>query len=211
MTRVRARGFPVLAALLCWLSLASDLGAGQDPSKADRAAPASSMPAGIHLEEVSIGGGYARGSLKGAGPLVVDPGFIRFGFDVGEWIKLNGPANTLQLAFEPFANRITTPRPRVEIGVDLFFRYVRVLTGPVAVFGEAGAGPLYFDLDTVEQGHAGFNFLDQLGGGVRIKVSAREAVFAGYRCRHVSHAGLSQRPNRGVDTQSIIVGFSWLY
>ena len=70
---------------------------------------------------------------------------------------------------------------------------------------------MFLSIKSVEQGDAGFNFLDQLGAGLQYKVSERTAIFGGYRFRHISHAGLADRPNGGINSNALVAGFSWLY
>jgi len=48
-------------------------------------------------------------------------------------------------------------------------------------------------------------------GKWQYRFGAKKALFGGYRWRHISHAGLADRSNSGINTNAIIIGFSWLY
>ncbi|MEI7749345.1 MAG: acyloxyacyl hydrolase [Chlorobiaceae bacterium] len=36
-------------------------------------------------------------------------------------------------------------------------------------------------------------------------------MYSGYRFRHISHAGLLDRPNSGINSNALVAGFSWFY
>jgi hypothetical protein len=58
-------------------------------------------------------------------------------------------------------------------------------------------------------GATGLNFLIDLGGGVRIKMSERRAISLGYKFLHISN-GFTSAVNPGVDNNVFYVGFSIL-
>lgn len=76
-------------------------------------------------------------------------------------------------------------------------------------FGECGAGPTYLSVQTHEQGHPGFNFIDQLGGGVEYQFAKHLSLGAKYRYSHISHAGLRDAPNHGIDSHSGFLSFKF--
>ncbi len=164
------------------------------------------------LNEISIGSGYARGSIKGVpGKYTLYPAFARFGFDISSLFGMEGRRSSLQVAFEPFLNSIDLPEGGFESGCSIGLRYFHHLAGAVDLFVEAGGAPMVLTIATQEQGSAGFNFLLQGGSGLQYKLSDRTALFAGYRFRHISHAGLADRSNEGINSETIVAGFSWLY
>jgi opacity protein-like surface antigen len=166
----------------------------------------------IFLNEIGFGSGYARGTLKwDADDFSVYPAFVRIGFNINSLVGLSGGRSTLQFALEPQINTISGPKDGVEAGCGIGFRYFRQLADPVNLFFEASFAPMFLSIDTVEQGAAGFNFLDQLGAGIQYRLSSKTAVFGGYRWRHISHAGISDRSNDGINSNAVVAGLSWLY
>ena len=163
----------------------------------------------IVFNELGIGSGYAWGSLKENDDIEVVPFSIRVGFDISRLVGMTGP-NTFQFSFEPFYNRITGPEDGEETGLTMFFRYAVPVGEKTSLFGEIGSGPMYFSLDTVEQGESGFNFLNQFGVGFRREVADGIAFNAGYRFRHMSNAG-TDSPNRGINSNAFVAGISLLY
>lgn len=167
---------------------------------------------GVYLNEIGVGSGYAWGKLKSdPDNLALYPAFVRIGFNINSLVGIEGRQSTLQLALEPFVNSISDPKAGVETGCSVGLRYLHKLSGPVDLFTEASVAPMYLSIRSAEQGDAGFNFLIQAGGGLQYKVSDRVAIFAGYRFRHISHAGLSDRPNVGINSNAIVAGLSWSY
>jgi len=165
----------------------------------------------IHLHEVGIGGGYGFGDLKSnQGDFEVFPIFLHFGFDINPLVGLEDHEGTLEFALEPFVNPVSDPSG-FEAGLDLFLRYSYPVFNHVSLYAEAGAGPMYFAVDTIEQGDKGFNFLDQFGGGLKYYFAKDKAFNLGYRWRHVSNAGLGNDPNTGINAHSFIVGLSSFY
>lgn len=165
----------------------------------------------LYLDEISIGNGYAWGSLKKEREgQSIYPVFVRFGFNANGLFGILSRSSTLQLTLEPFVNAVSGPEDGVETGCGVGIRYLRAVSGKVDLFVEGSIAPMIYTIDTVEQGKAGFNFLDQAGAGLRYRFSAENAVFCGYRWRHLSHAGIAGRSNDGIESDAVIIGFSWL-
>jgi hypothetical protein len=139
------------------------------------------------------------------------PVFARFGFSINGLLRIDSPVHTLQLAFEPFLDRIAEPSVIGAAGCDVFVRYLQKLTDRLDAYVEIGGGPVYWGLATYEQGRAGWNFLDQIGGGYRLAVTPRHGVFAAYRWVHVSRAGLDtkSRADKGINANGVVVGYTW--
>lgn len=91
------------------------------------------------------------------------------------------------------------------LGVTPLLKYSYPFTFNFSAFLEAGAGPVYLSLETFEQGDPGFNFIDQIGGGVEYNLGGLQFTL-GYRFSHVSHAGLRNNRNRGIDTHAVLLG-----
>ncbi|NTU50551.1 MAG: acyloxyacyl hydrolase [Desulfobulbaceae bacterium] len=174
--------------------------------------PESVRKSGVFFNELSVGSGYVQGDLK-SNPedLVVYPAFVRIGFNINSLVGISGGRSTLQFALEPFVNPVVEPEIGLEAGLGIGLRYFHELSGPVSLFFEASVAPMFLSIDTAEQGKAGFNFLDQMGAGIQCRLSDRAAVFGGYRRRHISHAGLADRSNNGINSNAIVAGFSLLY
>ena len=167
---------------------------------------------GFFLNEVGVGSGYAWGTLK-SDPrnFVVYPAFVRMGFNMNSLVGMDSYQSKLQFVLEPFINSIAEPETGVETGCSIGLRYLHPLSASVDLFTEASFAPMFLSIKSAEQGAAGFNFLDQLGAGLQCKVSKSTAIFAGYRFRHISHAGLADRSNAGINSNAFVAGFSWLY
>jgi len=181
-----------------------------------RHAAAESLPDGgkpaVYLNETGLGAGYALGSLKGDDKdMSIYPAFVRIGFNANGLFGIRSSRNTLQLTLEPFVNIVSGPDNGVEAGCGFGVRYLHEVASPVDLFVEASVAPMYYSIDTKEQGAAGFNFLDQFGAGLQYRFAPGKAFFAGYRFRHISHASLSDRSNDGLNSNAIVAGFSWLY
>ncbi|TNJ36256.1 acyloxyacyl hydrolase [Prosthecochloris vibrioformis] len=159
--------------------------------------------AGVRLNQVAVGGGYASASMtRTPGVYKVYPAFIRlgFGFEANERI---------QLTVEPFVHTIVEPEHGVETGCAFGVRYSEPVAGPLCVYAEGSVAPMYLSIDTVEQGGAGFNFLLQAGGGLEVELSSVMGLFTGYRFRHISHAHLVDRPNAAIDSHAVVAGVVW--
>lgn len=164
------------------------------------------------LDEIAVGGGYVSGNLRrNPVDLEMAPVFVRFGFNVNGLFRLDSVAHTIQIAFEPFIDRVFQPSVAGSAGWDLFLRYRHQLTSRLDAYVEVGGGPVYWGLATYEQGRAGWNFLDQIGGGYRLAITPRHGVFAGYRWVHVSRAGLDtkSRADKGINANGLVVGYTW--
>ena len=132
---------------------------------ANAASPGELKTTGVYLNEISVGSGYAWGTLKSySGNLALYPGFLRIGFNMNSVAGIEGARSQLQLALEPFINSIAEPTADVETGMSIGLRYLHKLSAPLYLFTEASFAPMFLSIKSTEQGAAGFNFLDQ--GGV---------------------------------------------
>ena len=166
----------------------------------------------VCLDEISFGTGYAWGSVKDSpDDMSVYPAFARFGFNANGLFGIQGSRSTLQFTLEPFVNAVSGREDGIEAGCSLGVRYLHRVARPLDLFVEASAAPMFYSVETVELGAAGFNFLDQFGAGLRYRFARDKAIFAGYRWRHISNAGLVDRSNDGINTDALVVGLSLLY
>lgn len=166
---------------------------------------------GIHLDEVSIGTGFAYGDMKRTdGQYKAIPAFVRIGFDADSLFGLEGSPGTLQLAFEPFVNPILEPEAGVEAGIDLFVRYKQPVSDSVKLIPEIGFGPCWLSIDTLEQGDAGFNFLGQAGLAAQVGLTDESAITFGYRFRHISNGGTREH-NTGMNQHALVATYDFLF
>lgn len=167
---------------------------------------------GVYLNETAFGSGLIRGEMQGEQEaLALYPAFVRLGFNIDALAGIEGGRSTLQLAVEPFVNTIAHPVAGVEAGCGIGLRYLYNISRPVDLFMEGSVAPMFLSIRSVEQGNAGFNFLLQTGAGFQYKITRRTAFFAGYRFRHLSHGGVSGRSNRGINSDALVAGISWLH
>jgi len=166
----------------------------------------------FRLNEIGIGGGYASGRLiVSKDDFDVYPLYVRIGFDMSGAVGLSGSTSTLQLSFDPFVNAINAHESGIETGVTVFLRYFYPVSHDLSLFGEIGSGPMYLSIETDEQRNPGFNFLNQFGLGMQYKISEKLALNAAYRYRHLSHGGLRDNRNLGMDSFGVVGGISFLY
>jgi hypothetical protein len=165
------------------------------------------------LLALSIGGcsGLETGISTGYGRFKdteLVPVNVHVGRDVNDVIGLDEKFGKIHVALEGFSYQFNDKvKDGSMSGVTPMGRYEFPLS-PVSPYVEAGAGPGYLDFRTREQGHRGFNFLDQGGFGVIVR---EDGVFAqvGYRYMHISHGGTRDGPNKGIDSHIVLFGFGF--
>ena len=79
--------------------------------------------------------------------------------------------------------------------------------GKIVPYLEWGAG-LLFTASDVPDGTSSFNFTPQAGVGLQIFSREKRAVRIGFRYMHISNGGLN-RPNPGINTLQLMVGYEW--
>ncbi|MBV5319916.1 MAG: acyloxyacyl hydrolase [Chlorobium phaeobacteroides] len=166
----------------------------------------------ISLNELAFGTGYIQGSLDhGARDLAVYPAFVRIGLTLNPLLGIRSERASLQLALEPFLNPVSSETDGVEAGIGIGLRYRHKLSLPLDIYIEGSIAPMYLGIDTGEQGAGGFNFLNQAGAGLQYRITKTNALFGGYRFRHISHAGTMDRSNDGINSHALVLGVSWIY
>ncbi len=178
-------------------------------------------PNGVHLYEIGLNVGYGWSDLKeefapGATEFQGDyeyvPIFMDFGFKINSVLGLADHKGTLQFLIEPFINPVLNPESGVEVGAGLMFKYSYPFWERVSPYIEAGAGPMYFGIDTYEQGEASFAFSDTGGAGLQIHLDDTKAINVGYRYRHISDAGVGgEDTNGGINAQVVYAGVSFFH
>lgn len=187
------------------------LHAGSDSASNVEHEPSGGRHGRVYVDELAFGSGYAWGSRRlTQGDIRVIPLYFRLGLNLNHLVGLSEGSGTLQLAFEPFINSVIAPEKGVETGLDFFIRYLHPLFPSVKLVSEIGSGPMYLSINTVEQGKAGFNFMNQIGLGLQKALTDNTALTVGYRFRHISDAGI-RSPNSGLNSNAIVVSFSMLY
>jgi Lipid A 3-O-deacylase (PagL) len=128
-------------------------------------------------------------------------------FAVGR-VMAAGPGGNFELLVDvtPFV-RIRQPNPvRGWSVAPLFLRWNFPAIGTAFVFSE-GSGSLLFTNDPVRT--TSFNFMEQVGFGVRFEESRRRAWLVGYRFQHISNGGRIQ-PNPGANFNLLYLGLSFI-
>ena len=158
----------------------------------------------VRLDSVRVGVGRAEGRVHDGryAATVVVP---QARFDLSGLVPL--PVGRVVSIVEPFAGYIEEPKRGMEAGLCTMVRYEVDVHG-ITPYVEGGAGPMYLGIDTREQGKAGFNFMNQIGAGVRLSIDDHLSLEAGYQYRHISHAGLRDSQNHGIETHMGIIGLA---
>jgi hypothetical protein len=142
--------------------------------------------------------GYSSACLVGQDEYTMIPLIYRVGFGLSERWELN---------LEPYVGGLCQPKTGWEIGVPVFVRWNQPLTTKWGFFLDGGAGPMVLGASTREQGNR-FNFVDQVGLGLKYNRSGGGSFELGGRFRHVSNAGLNDM-NAGIDGFTVHAGITF--
>jgi len=138
------------------------------------------------------------------------PTNVHIGYELNNFLGLENHSGRLELAAEIFVHHVNGSEEGKLMGITPIIRYSYPLyDNYLYTYVEGGAGPGYLSIDTKEQGEAGFNFIDQIGGGIQCYFTPSFGFIFGYRYIHISHAGIRDGRNRGIDMHSIIFGVSF--
>lgn len=161
------------------------------------------------LTEVGFITGFGLGDLRSPhDALQAFPLICHLGFELNDVMGINDHKGRLSMVVEPFFEPLIRPGG-FTLGAVLMFHYAYPLSKSLRAFIEGGAGPGYLSKRTREQGSGGFNFFDQGGGGLQIFIKESQALTFGYRFRHISHAGLRDSSNGGINSHFALIGFSY--
>lgn len=184
----------------------------------------SSMPApaaAVDAESVLTKGTWALGLQLGGGEqnnveekrtisgvtfVNVEPRLSYFPFEqFGKgWIK-----GALETGLEGWFQYYMEPNTATAEGLKLALRYHVLGFGPLAPYIEATAGAAGTNL-SVKEMRSTFTFVLEAGAGLSYFVTPGVAINAGYRFQHLSNGNIS-RPNRGVNSDSGVVGLTYYF
>jgi len=99
--------------------------------------------------------------------------------------------------------------PTYWAGLSARGRWHFLSLGRVVPYVELGAGAGGTDLRAIEI-DSSFAFLLSVGVGASFFITDQAAIYAGYRMLHVSN-GNTDRPNRGFELDTGVVGFSYYF
>jgi hypothetical protein len=137
------------------------------------------------------------------------PSAVRYEVNTNRVIQLNPRYGELNFGIEIFGNTIFSPEVGELVGITPVLRYRSPSCSNFRLYMEAGAGPGYLGINTHEQEKKGFTFYDQIGIGVEFSPKAGMAFIFGYRFSHISHGGILQTKNRGIEGDTVIFGLSF--
>lgn len=160
------------------------------------------------FKELGVFSGFHWGSLKEKQDYEVIPAMLHFGFDLRPLIK-NKSDILFEFIFEPFVNTVISPDYNAEIGNNFLLKFAFPLTKRIYPYIEGGLGLVYLTQHTREQSTQ-FNFTDQGGVGITYFLKKNLSLNVGYRFRHISNASIKS-PNSGINSDSVILGISFLY
>ena len=119
-----------------------------------------------------------------------------------------GPLHgAFEIGLEPFFQRYVEPKPAFFAGLGVVGRYHFLDFGRLVPYLELAGSAGRTDL-TVAEIRSSFTFLLWGGVGASVFITERAAVYAGWRYQHVSN-GHTSSPNRGFESHSGVVGFSY--
>jgi hypothetical protein len=165
---------------------------------------------GAHAELLANGPIVAVGFSEKLGNDMVIPSLgWRWRLGPGETIRGWGERVGTDFSFviEPMAAGIFGDEQSFEAQVVPFARaeFMRELIFHPYI--EAGIGLIYTDLDHLHLG-SHFHFSSNVGVGLSFDLSENRSwsrLGAGYRIRHISHAGLFGEPNSGMNTHYLVL------
>jgi len=159
-----------------------------------------------YLKEYGFLSGWQEGSLEEADDYQTIPFILRFGFDLTPLVRRINSPSLMELEVEPFLSPVLGPETNVEGGCNLLLKYAYPLTSRFLPYVESGLGLLYTTQHFEEQSTQ-LNSILQGGLGFHYFLRKNLSLNVGYRFRHFSNAGI-RKPNTGIDTYTILIGFS---
>jgi len=161
------------------------------------------------IEKTSIYGSVARSQVKGEDVYTEITG-VRFDLDTTKYTRLPEIYGNFDITLELYGGITHGRAPGHTLGATAMLRYSYPL-GRFTPYLEVGAGPTILSVTTYEQEKSGFAFRDQVGIGTEFSITENLSLFAGYRFGHISHAGLRNTRNRGIESDIGILGLTWYY
>jgi opacity protein-like surface antigen len=117
----------------------------------------------------------------------------------------------LEVGLEPIYQRYSGGREGFWAGLSLHGRWnlLGLSFGRFVPYVEAGAGAGGTDLKAIEIDST-FAFLLSVGAGASFFITDRAAIYGGYRMVHISNGNI-EKPNRGFEADTGLVGFSYFF
>jgi lipid A 3-O-deacylase len=134
---------------------------------------------------------------------------VRFGFLPLSPVGPGPLRGSLEVGLEPLYQRYLDPVDAFFAGLGATVRYHFLSLGRFVPYAEAAAFAGGTDLK-VREIQSDFTFLVWAGAGASFFVTDHTAVYGGYRYQHVSN-GNTERPNRGFETHTGVVGVSFFF
>ena len=139
--------------------------------------------------------------------------FANVGVRLG-WLPFSpvGPGplrGSLEVGLEPLYQRYFHPVDAFFAGLGVTLRYHFLALGRVVPYAEVAGFAGGTDLKVAEI-RSNFTFLVFGGAGASVFVTDHTAVYGGYRYQHVSN-GNTDRPNRGLESHTGVVGVSFYF
>jgi len=157
------------------------------------------------LQEMSFTTGYG---FSDRGNVQIVPAYARFAWLFPDVIDEPLARNHLNLKWflEPWIAGVTNGQNAIEVGITPIGLKLEYDAGQQVVpFLIAGTGAMYTGL----QGGLGlsgpFEFASFGGAGINLFLTDTLALSFSWRWRHMSNAGIKD-PNRGLDTQFVLIG-----
>jgi opacity protein-like surface antigen len=134
---------------------------------------------------------------------------VRFG-----WLPFSpaGPGplyGSLEVGLQPLYQRYFEPVDAFFAGLGLTARYHFLGAGRLVPFVDLAAFAGGTDLE-IREIRSDFTFLLWGGAGISYFVTDQTAVYGGYRYQHVSN-GNTERPNRGFESHTGVLGVSFFF
>ena len=164
---------------------------------------------GIEFERIDFSLGHIFGNLKArnSGDLEILQLMVRLGKTINSWFGLEDHKGVLGLYLQPFISPIFSPESGVAIGTQIFFEYAYPLTEKLSFQTGFGSGPMYFGVDTIEEGSAGFNFYDSGKAGFSYQINENHRFFLEYHAVHISNLGWRDK-NNGINAHGAVIGLT---
>jgi opacity protein-like surface antigen len=131
-------------------------------------------------------------------------GFLPFDAVGPGWLR-----GSLEVALEAWMQHYLEPDGPGALGIKAGFRYHFVGLGRFVPYLEVAGGIGYTDLKVVEM-NSQHTFVLEGGAGLSYLLSERIAVSLGYRFQHLSN-GDTESPNQGINSDSGVIGISFIF
>lgn len=162
---------------------------------------------GIEFDKIAVSLGHVFGNLKSGndGDLEMITLMLRLGKKINHWFNLEDHKGTISLYLQPFIGTVFSPEDGVVLGKQIYLEYSYPLMEKLSFLTGFGTGPMYFGIDTIEQGSAGFEFFDTAKAGFSYQFNEDQAFFLEYHAVHISNLHLRDK-NTGINAHGAMIG-----